>query len=564
MLDDRSADLGAFVRPPERSLAAPKTFPVPRQAEKQPPTLNPAPDELAFVPADPTRDVAARLDAFLLEDVAAPDDPNLLRIDLVTALQIGQDTAREFLTAQEDYILAAIRLLIEQRGFETLPFNSTTARIEGGGTDGRFDTALSVVNELGLTRRFQNGSEVAASWLVEATEDLREGISDRYTNSSRLAVSGRFPLLRGAGLAASESLIQASRDVVYAARAFERFRRTFLVDIATDYFGLVEDRAAIMNSMRQIEALRAIEEETAAKIEAGLLRDFQRAIASSDRLAAEAALAGARDAYRLSEDRFKVRLGLPLTTPIVIMPTTIELPYPDIDLAEATRTAIELRLDLQTDRDLVLDARRGVSVARNDVLPDLDIDARIDLPTDPDVDVGNLSYDFGELSYSAGITLNLPLDRRIERLNLRSAVIGVEQAIRAYELSRDDVAVEARAAARDVELARFQLTLAEQQVEINRRRQRGQELDPENVTTQERVDTQNELLDSENARDAAVADLRIAILEYLLATGVLRVSTEGEMEPIGDLIIGPEIDPSLTPAGVPDGVPAGSPPIDPP
>jgi outer membrane protein TolC len=537
VLRERSDDLGPLLVPPERDFTNPQRYDEPRQRDKVVATQNPAPDDLEFSPADPTRDVAARLDAYLLEDVAAPEDPAVLRIDLPKALQISQDTAREFLNAQEVYILEAIQLLIERHLFNPRLFNTTSATIAGAGTDGRFDTALSLVNELGLTQRFGTGGEITASWIVEATEDLREGVTDRYTQSSEIALSGTFPLLRGAGAVASENLIQAERDLIYAARTFERFRRTLLVSIASDYFNLLQLRATIANSMRQIESLRAIEAETDALIRAGRQRDFQRAIAASDRLAAEASLAGLRDSYRLQEDQFKVRLGLPVTTPVIIVPVALELPEPDISPGEAARRAVDYRLDLQTTRDAVLDARRGVANARNDLLPDLDLTARIDLPTDPDVDDAFLGFSGEDLDYSAGITLGLPLDRVIERLNLRSAIIAVEQSIRGYELDRDSIIVEARSAVRGVELARFQLRLAEEQVEINRRRQRGQELDPENVTTQERVDTQNALLSAENARDAAVADLRIAILDYLLATGQLRVSPEGELAPIGGLII---------------------------
>ncbi|MEL6796761.1 MAG: TolC family protein, partial [Planctomycetota bacterium] len=317
----------------------------------------------------------------------------------------------------------------------------------------------------------------------------------------------------------------------------ERFRRSLLVSIASDYFGLLQQRAAIENQLRRIDALRQLVAETSAKIDAGSLRDFQRAIASSDLLAAEATLAGQRDSYRLSEDRFKVRLGLPVDQPVIIVPVTLELPEPDISPSDAARRALDFRLDLQVTRDEVLDARRGVANARNGLLPDLDLNARIDLPTDPDVDEPYLAFSGEDISYSAGATLDLPLDRVVEQLNLRSAVIAVERAIRGYEEDRDEVVVEARSAVRQIELSRFQLSLAEQQVEINRRRQRGQELDPENVTTQERVDTQNALLSAENARDQAVADLRISILDYLLSTGQMRVENDGTLAPIGGIVV---------------------------
>ena len=539
VLGERSSELSRFVGPPTREYADAASYRDRSQADTNPATTNPGPAEIEFTPSDPERDVASRLDTFLLEGQADPADPAVLRIDLNTALRVTQDSAREFLTAQETYIVAAIRLLIERHQFNPRLFNTTSATFAGDGTDGRFTSALTVLNEFGVTRRLGSG----ASWPRRGSwRRPRTCARARPTGTRSRAswvLSGEIPLLRGAGTVARESLIQSERDLVYAARAFERFRRSLLVEIASDYFGLLQDRASIENQLRRLDSLRRLEEETDAKIRAGTLRDFQRAIAASDRLAAEADLAELRDRYRLREERFKVRLGLPVSAPVIIVPSELEIPEADIAPSEAARRALEFRLDLQTTRDRVLDSRRAVDNARNAVLPDLNLSARLDLPTDPDVDEAYLGFSPEDLGYSAGIRLDLPLDRVTEQLNLRQAIIGVEQAIRGYELSRDDVVVEARSAVRSVELARFQLRLAEQQVEINQRRQRGQELDPENVTTQERVDTQNALLSAENARDQAQADLRIAILDYLLTTGQMRVSPEGELADIGGLMSQP-------------------------
>jgi hypothetical protein len=81
-----------------------------------------------------------------------------------------------------------------------------------------------------------------------------------------------------------------------------------------------------------------------------------------------------------------------------------------------------------------------------------------------------------------------------------------------------------------VPLARFQLDLAEQQVEINRRRLRAQKLQEDAVDPQQIVDTENDLLDAENARDRAKTRLRTAILGYLLETDQLRVTREGTLQ----------------------------------
>lgn len=537
VLEERSGALDPFVAPPSREFADAESYDEPGQERRTPETANPQPADLDQTIAAPDRDVESRLNRYLLEGVPDAEDASLERIDLTRALEISQDTAREFLTAQESYILSAIRLLIERHLFNPRLFNQTSATFAGDGTDGRFTAALTVLNELGVRQRFQRGGEVTASWLVEATEDLREGATDRYQQSSSIVLTGNFPLLRGAGAVARESLVQAERDLVYSARTFERFRRTLLVEIASDYFELLQRRATIDNQLARIESLERLVRQTQALIDAGRLREFQLGIARNDLLSAQASLAQQRDTYRLAEDRFKVRLGLDVDRPVIIVPVTLELPEPDIAPRDAAVRALDYRLDLQTTRDQVLDARRGVEVARNGLLPDLDLSARIDLPTDPDVDEPYLSYSGEDLSYSAGVTLDLPLDRVNEQLNLRSAMIAVERAIRGYEEDRDGVVIEARASVRSIELARFQLNLAQEQVRINERRLVGQELDQGSVTPQEILDTENAILNAKNARDRALADLRISILRYLLSTGQMRVNNDGTIAPIGGIVV---------------------------
>lgn len=534
VLAQRSNELGDFVTPTEIRGSGEVETERSEQDDKEIETENPAPEKLEYIPADEARDAQARLDNYLTST-----DSEATVLPLSEALRISQSQSREFLSAQEDYVLSAITLLIQRHRFDPRLFNTTSVSVAGAGDDGRFTSVLSILNELGVTKQFERGGQVAASWVLNATEDLRNGATDRYTQSSEIVLSGNFPLLRGAGTVASEALIQAERNVVYAARNFERFRRQLFVSIASDYIRLLQQLASIQNQERRIESLEILQNETQAKADAGQVRGFEISIAESDLLQARADLAGLRDRYRLSEDQFKIRIGLPVDQPISITPMELMLPDPDITLDEAMRRGLDYRLDLQNSRDRVLDSRRGVSNARNDVLPDLDVNARVGLPTDPDVDEGGLDYDPDELTYSAGIMLNLPLDRLEEKLRVRQSIIQLEQQIRSYERDRDNVVIDSRASVRGVELARLQLKLAERQVETNRRRQRGQELDPDNVTPQERVDTQNALLSAENARDQAEADLRVAILNYLLNTGQMRVTETGAISPIGGLELMP-------------------------
>lgn len=534
------------------------SYDTPAQARKNPPTNNPAAAELTYAGADASRDVLGRLDSY--SEVPA----NAETLDLPAVLERTQRTAREYLNAEEEYVLSAIRLLIEKHRWSPRFFNdlatSVSAEAVGGGT---YDTTLNVINTLRATQRLPYGGEVEARLVSSAVQQLTEIVGDQYTQSSQLVLGANVPLLRGAGLVAQEDLIQAERDVVYAARTFEQFRREFLVNIATDYFNLLAQQASIRNQEERLRSVMQFFEQTKALVEAGRERPFQARNVEQNVLSSRDSLIGTRESYILGLDRFKVRLGIPVQEPVALAPMTLELADPEISVTQAAELALAYRLDYQNEADRVEDSRRDVANARNDLLPELNASASATLNTDDDNRVAGISFDGPNTDYNAALTLGLPLDREIERLNLRSSIIGLQQQIRSFELFRDNLILEARQSVREIDRARFSLRLAEQAVQINELRLEELRIKAAEVDPQTRLDAENELLSSRNNRDNALRDLRIAILQYLLQTGQMRVGADGRLKPLSGMEIRMESPPASddSSAGMnADGTPKTPPP----
>ncbi len=529
LLRETNERLGRETRTPARQWPDPPSLSDRVGLDKRPGTNNPDADQLTFTVADETRDVAERLRAMQDEEAAAAD---ALVLDLPGALRQAQLTAREFLSAEEDYILAAIRLLIERHRWEPRLFATSTVGVSGGWDDGVPRSALNIVNELSARRQLPFGGEVAARWVWQAAEDLRSNVSGRYRQSSAIVLDGNIPLLRGAGWVAQESLIQSERNLVYAARDFEEFRRNLFVSIASDYFGLLQQLDGIESQEQQLRSFEALEARQKAWYDAGKLPEIDVNLAANNTLNARASLANRRESYVLALDRFKVRLGLPVRQAVVIKPFELTIPEPDVTMTAATELALSYRLDLQNQRDRLDDARRQVRVARNNLLPDLDLAAGVTFPTEEDAREGGMVYELDDTRYNASLTFGLPLDREIERLQLRAAMIAQQSAERAFARFRDEVILDARARVREIERARFNLVLAEKRVEITKRRAEEQEIRADEVDTQARVDTATDLLNAEQARDQARTDLRNSVLNYLLATGQLRVARDGTIVPL--------------------------------
>lgn len=530
---------------------------------KDPASNNPTADQLEYAPASEARDVSARLGSYAAEAYGTNTAGEGLRdaraINLNSAWQIAQKSSREFLTAEEDYLLAVIALLAEQHRWDPRFFNDTTLGVTNGWTNGDSGTALNAINTLRVQQKLPYGGQVEAAVVANLSQQLVGTVSNGYIQASALQLSANIPLLKGAGDIAQEPLIQAERDVIYRARAFERFRRQLLVNIASDYFALVQTQSQIANQQRSYDTLRNFQEATQARVDAGRIRAFEVNIAANDVLNAETALANLREQYILQLDRFKVRLGLEVSEKVIIRPLALEIPVPDSTLDQATRAALEYRLDLQNTRDRVDDARRGVANAQNQTLPALNVGASALVITNPRTEIGGVTFSPQDSTLTGNATLSLPLDNEIERLNVRTATITLQQRERTLEQTRDNVVVSVRSALRNIDLAQFRLKLAEQQVQINRRRLEEQLLKIDEVDAKQVVDSQNALLDAENRRDQAKTDLRNSILNYLLESDQLRVATDGTFMPLPGMDIrsatGPAIEPGAgdpPPMGTPD------------
>lgn len=530
LVAERSATLGPDAAAPERSFVTPERKPTGTYASKVLRTENPPASALTFARADESRDVAARLTVYREKALGGAGGAETLT--LAEAVRSGQQGANEYLSAEESYILAAISLLVERHSWGPRFFDDVATQIAGQGTDGNFQHVASIVNTLRVNKRLPYGGDVEARWVLQASEQLREQATGRYRQSSELIFSGNFPLLRGAGLVAQESLIQAERNLVYEARAFEEFRREFYVSISRDYFDLLQSASQIKNQESQLESVKRIETQQRAFFDAGRVAAFEVNTAANDVLEATASLASQYEGYILELERFKLRLGIDPQRSIVLDEESAKLPEPEITLEEASALALRYRLDLQNRSDQLDDARRAVENAKNSMLPDLDATASVGIPTNPRSREGGLGFEPGDLNYSAGLTLGLPLDRQIERLGVRRATIALHATQREFERFRDQVTIDVRQAVRNIDLSRFQLRLAEEAVKINERRLKEIELKSSEVDTQRQLDAANSLQQAKDSLDRARTSLRNAVLDYLRLSGQLRIGRDGMLKPL--------------------------------
>lgn len=499
-----------------------------RQSIKQPATRSPAAADL------PARRVAAG-SGDLAPDLlpSLPDDA--ASMDLEGLLAYAIENSREYRNQKESLFIAAINLLSERHLWGPRFFNTTSASFSGTPEAGDHDQALALINTFRATHRLPSGGEVAATALVSFVNLLHDAGGSEGQDAT-ISLSARFPLLRGAGEVAREDLIQAERELIYAARTFERFRRQFLLDVATRYYDLIQQIAAMNNRRRQLRSFVWLAERIEALATAGREPLFEVQRAQQQVLFARNNLINSEEQYVGSLDAFKIFIGMPTTESLGIKPVEVTVSEPLLDEAQSINTALEFRLDLQTSADQVDDAHRRVGVAKNNLLPDLDVTAQVNFGTDSSRKYGGLDFDLDDSSYLLELRYDAPLDRRIEQLRYRRSLIDLERSHRSYTLRRDTVVQDVRRSIRQIQQARFTLALQDQNIEIARKRLRGVVLRLRSLGPRDFIEAEADLLEAENRRDGALRDLRVSILRYLLDTGQLRVDQDGSWQPPGEMV----------------------------
>lgn len=511
-----------------------------------PPPLEPAALELPYGPLGPPapEGTEARLpgEALLLElynverryvgdlrlGPPAPGGNDVVELGLFDGIRYAVRHNRDYRGRTEDLYLAALDVTLERHLFRPRPFAGASYDYRRNSNrissidEVEIDSALVATANAGVRQQLPYGGEVVASAVAQFV-DVLDGNAQNAEDAD-LVLQASVPLLRGAGLINLEPLIDSERSLVYEVRGFERFRRGFAVDAARRYFNLRAQRSGVRNRyLRYVEALRLVD-RSINFFAAGLLSALEVQRAQQQALDAEDSLNNAERAYAAALDNYKLFLGMDVRRPLEVVNVDLAVPEPPENLAALQTSALALRLDLQTARDLVLDAQRRVKNARNGLLPDLSVVARGEATNDDGEPAARFSG--RENAFSAGVDLELPLDRVRERNQLRAALIGLDRAARQVDELEDRVIADVRAAQRELESARTTLRIQRENIAVaqerlalaNEQLQRGLSTNSRNV-----VEAQNSLLAAQDAFEAAEADYQIAVLNLLFASGTLRV-----------------------------------------
>lgn len=460
-----------------------------------------------------------------------------LRLDLIGALSVAAENSREYQRRKESLYLAALDLTLARYRYQVQTTGTLGALIAGSPEEAEFVDANA---NIGFTKLLGSGALIVGDIGLNLFRSLATGDSLDPTSSFSLAVTQ--PLLSGYGSRiVLEPLTQAERNVVYEVRDFERFRRSFAVDVTTRYLRIVQQVDIVANQRANYENLNKIAERNTALAEAGRMSDIQMDQARQQELSSIDQLI--QEEQRLEEllDDFKFFLGLPPQADVQVVPDVLErlaaaepeeLSFDDPD--RLGERALQWRLDHMTAQDAVDDAQRRSEVAADALRSALDVRAGVAGVSQDD---NPLEFSKDSLDWELGVDVDLAIDRLPQRNAYRESLITLAASRRSAEESEDSIRIQVRDGLREAVRTVETWKLQRGAVELADRRVESTQLSLEagRAETRDILDAQEALLSAQNAATRALIDQRLAVLNLWLDLEILRL-TEAGLEPDAALL----------------------------
>ncbi len=499
-------------------------------------------------------------------DAAIVIEPNApLKLTLDDVLQVGARNSFDYQSRKENVFRTALDLDLARNNFRNI------FRAEGDSeltADTTGDETVTTVNSgavAGVTRTLKNGMDLSTAVAIDLANLLTQGGASSLGLSGSASMS--IPLLRGAGRhIVTESLTQAERNVVYEILVFERFKRTFAVDVAQRYFNVLRQMDAVANARDNYRSAITSARWSKRRADAGRIREIEVDQAVQRELSSRNSWISAQERLKGSLDSFKSSIGLPPDALVTLDPNDlvqlralseetletmrmasqreasetappadapVELvaaSYDDAGALElapsvAMQLALDNRLDLQVAIGEVYDAQRQVVVRADALRAGLNLGGSAALADDDDD--GSLSFDGAR--YTALLSLDLPIERTAERNAYRNSLINLERATRSVQSLEDDIKLAIRDQLRTLLESRESLKIQAQSVVVAEKRVRSSTLFLEagRIEIRDLLDAQDSLLSAQNSLTSAVVSYRIAELDLQRDLGLLEVNEKG-------------------------------------
>jgi outer membrane protein len=357
-----------------------------------------------------------------------------------------------------------------------------------------------------------------------------EAADGPFNRASSFSFTLSQPLLRGFGPNASLYELRNSRRARQGAeRSLELQRQQLAVNVAREFYQVVEQRSLLAVARQSLHRTRNLQRASEARLEVGLVSKLDVYRAQLQASQAQEAMVRTEAGLQDALERFRILLGLDASD--AVEPAAVEL-APDLPpestepLPVLVQRAQATRLDLLEARDQVSDANRTASLARQNLLPQFDLNLGV-----AKEGLGNSfssAWNASDQRVNLFFSASYPLERSSDLVNKAQAELNLTGSQRSLRQQEMQIEKEVRAAVRELDQLRKSVELQKQGVDIAQQQLRLATLRYQRglASNFDVVDAESALVLARSALVGLLTRYQIARVELLRVTGELDVERE--------------------------------------
>lgn len=376
-----------------------------------------------------------------------------------------------------------------------------------------------------VTQKFTTGTQVrvgvgTSTSQIPAASGEPGGDIHFYNADTTLTLSQ--PLLRGFGPAvARRSLTSAELRRVDADREQVLAEQQVAIETVSAYYRLVAQRTFVEVATKSLDRARKLRDSSEAKLDAGIVSQLDVLRAQQLVFQAEMQLFDAQSAVEDARDRLSFIMGRRSSEPFEVEGTIPRPPDTPTDPDEAAAIATANRLDLKMLVSRTEDADRQLAFARNQLLPQVDVNFALTRRETAQSFGGSFGLD--RFRFATFFTVAMPIDRTAQLIDFENSVIDRERRVREADTLRRRIVDDVKRATREQNRLLRALLAAEGSVDIGRQEVEVAQLryDRGLSNNLDVITAEGTLLSAESRRIQTLADLATARLALRAVLGIL-------------------------------------------
>jgi outer membrane protein len=350
-----------------------------------------------------------------------------------------------------------------------------------------------------------------------------------WPRSSDLRLLLSQPLLKDAGPNATYfNLTNAERAVVGQERSYELARQRLAVQVAVSFYSVIAQRQLFEVAEQSLQRTEGLLKASDARLKVGMASKLDVFRGELQAAQAREGMIRSRAALETALEQFRGILALPPGDPVEPEAVSLDVPEGgDVEPLEVlVQRALENRLELKETRDRVDDARRAASLARQDMLPRVDVNLGV-TQLGFGRSFGDV-WDVADRQVQFFLSASYPVRQSTQRANRAVSELAVRSRERGVEQLELEIEREVHQAVRELERIRQSVEVQEQAVDVAAKQRRLAVLRYQRglASNFDVVDAESNFVVARSSLVGLLTSYAVARLELRRVTGDLAIDTE--------------------------------------